>query len=119
MARVPVRVLESELALTEIHAPRDARLDHPLERAIDRRAADSPVLRPDRVDERVGADVAFLPHEDRDDDVPFRRAAASGRPVRLDEFVGRQHGEHAAVPVAGEAAWPILAARNVPENPRR
>jgi hypothetical protein len=31
--RMTIRVLEPELALAEVHPPRDARLDHPLQRA--------------------------------------------------------------------------------------
>ena len=40
VARMPVGVLEAEAAFAEIDLPRDARVDHPLQGAVDRRAAD-------------------------------------------------------------------------------
>ena len=55
--RVPVRVLEPEAALAEVDLARDARVDHPLQRAVDRGAADALVLAARDVEEIVGAEV--------------------------------------------------------------
>ena len=49
--RMPVRVLEPELALAEVHAPGDAGVHHPLQRAIDGGAADPRVLAADQIDQ--------------------------------------------------------------------
>ena len=87
-----VGVLEAEPAVAEVDAPRDAGVDHPLQRAIDRGAADPRVLAADQIDEIVGAEVPLLPEEDVDDEVALAGAAPAGRPVRLDELGGGLHG---------------------------
>ena len=86
--RMAVRVLEPEAALAEVHAARDAGVDHPLQRAVDRRAADPGVLRADQIDQLLGAEVAFLAQEHVDDEVALARAPAAGGPVLVDELGG-------------------------------
>jgi hypothetical protein len=67
-------MLEAEAALTEIDLARDAGVDHPLQGAVDRRAADALVLTPDQVDQIVGAQVPFLTEKNVEDEIPFARA---------------------------------------------
>ena len=89
MARVPVRVFVAEVALAEVDAARDSGVDHPLQRAVDGRAADPAVLRADQLDELVRAEVPFLLHEEVDDDVALARTAAAGGPMLLNELGSR------------------------------
>src|SRR6185295_3686516 len=51
MARVTVRVLEPEAPFSEINLARDARIHHPLQRAVDGRPADAMVLSPQEIDQ--------------------------------------------------------------------
>ena len=60
VARMAVRRLEARAPFAEIDLARDAGVHHPLQRAIDRRAADAGILAADEIEEIVGADVAFL-----------------------------------------------------------
>ena len=55
--RVPVRMLEAEPALAEVDLAGDARVDHPLQRAVDGGAADPLILAADEIDQIVGAEV--------------------------------------------------------------
>ena len=88
VARVPVRVFVTVAALAKIDAARDAGIDHPLQRAVDGGAADPAVFRADQLDQLVGAEVAFLLHEEVDDDIALARTAAAGGPMRLNELGG-------------------------------
>src|SRR5262245_28462857 len=74
---LPVRVLEAEPAFAEVHLARNARVDHPLQGAVDGRAADPVVLFADQVDEIVSAQMAFLAQEDVDDLLPLAGAFAA------------------------------------------
>src|SRR5262245_26997370 len=56
MTRLAIRMLEAEPALAEIDLARDAGVDHPLQCAVDGRAADAMVFLADQIDEIVGAD---------------------------------------------------------------
>ncbi len=49
------------------------------------------VFAPDDRHELVGAEVTALPQENIDNEVALARAAATGRPVRLDELGWGQH----------------------------
>jgi hypothetical protein len=69
MARVPVRVLEPESPLAEVHLAGDAGVRHPLQRAVDGGSADAVIFVPDEVDQIVGAQVPFLAQEHVDDEV--------------------------------------------------
>ena len=80
VTRVAVRMLEAEAAFAEIHLAGDARIDHPLERAIDRRAADALILAADDVHEVVGAEMSLLTEEYIEDQVALAGALASGWP---------------------------------------
>ena len=93
---MPVRVFEPEVALAEVDAARDAGVDHPLQRAVDGRAADPRVLRADQLDELVRAEVPFLLHEEVDDDVALARTAAAGGPMLLDELGGERESGHSS-----------------------
>ena len=75
--RVAVGVLEAEPALAEVHLPGDAGVHHPLQRAIDRRAADPRVLAADERDEIFRAEVPLLLEEDPHDEVALAGAAPS------------------------------------------
>src|SRR5687767_9535542 len=60
MTRLTVGVLEAEPPLAEVDLSRDARIDHPLERPVDRGAADALVFAANQIDEIVGAEMSFL-----------------------------------------------------------
>ena len=77
VARLPVGVLEPEPSLAEIDLARDARVDHPLQRAVDGRAADAMIVAANQIDEIVGAEVAFLPQEHVDDLFPLAGTLAA------------------------------------------
>ena len=77
--RLPVRVLEAEAAFAEIDLARNAGVDHPLQRAVDGRAADPLVFAADEIDEIVGAEMSFLAEEDVDDLFALAGALAAGR----------------------------------------
>ena len=84
MARVPVRVLEAEPAFAEVDLAGDARVHHPLQRAVDGRAADAAIFLADEIDEVVGAEVPFLAEEHVDDEVAFAGPFASSRAHAFD-----------------------------------
>ena len=88
VARMPVGVLEAEAAFAEVDLARDARIDHPLQRAVDSGAADPLIFAADQVDEIVGGEVAFLAQEDIDDEVALAGTLAPGRTQTLDERAG-------------------------------
>src|SRR5688572_5357321 len=67
MPRLAVRMLEPEAAFPEIDLARNSGVDHPLQRAVDGRPADSLIFAADDVDEIVGAEMAFVTKEDVDD----------------------------------------------------
>ena len=71
---------------TEVHLARDARVHHPLQRAIDGGPADPGVFSADQIDEFVGRDVPFLPEEDLNDEVALAGAPTTGRPPLFDKL---------------------------------
>jgi hypothetical protein len=93
MPRMPIRVLEAETAFAEIDLAGDPRVLHPLQRAVDRGAADLVVLAPDQIDEIVGAEVTFLAEKDVDDEVALARALATRRTNAVEIGGSRFHGE--------------------------
>jgi hypothetical protein len=72
-------VLEPEATLAEIDLARDAGIDHPLQGAVDGRAADSMIFAANEIDEVVGAEVTLLTEEDVDDLLPLARPLAADR----------------------------------------
>ena len=82
--RMPVRMLEAEAALAEIDLAGDAGVDHPLQRAVDGRAADPLILAPDQIDEIVGGEVSFLAQEHVDDEIALAGALAARGPQAVD-----------------------------------
>ena len=84
VARVAVRVLETEAAFAEIDLAGDPRVHHPLQRAIDRGAADAAIFFADEIDEVVRAEVPLLAEERVDDEVPFAGALAASRAHAFD-----------------------------------
>ena len=56
--------LEPRPAFAEVDLAGDAGADHPLERAVDGRAADPGILLPDQIEQIVGAEMPLLPQED-------------------------------------------------------
>ena len=98
VTRMAVRVLEAKTALAEIDLARDAGIDHPLQGAVDRGAADPLILAADEIDEVVGGEVAFLAQEDVDDEVALAGTLAPGRAQALDKSSGsRFHRRRIAV----------------------
>src|SRR4029450_12103179 len=85
VARMPVRVLEAEPALAKIDLARDARLFHPLQRAVDGGAADFLIFPLDQVVQIVGSQMSFLVEKDIDDEIALagrseeRRVGKEGR----------------------------------------
>ena len=111
MARLTVRVLETESPLAEVHLAGDAGVHHPLQRAVDRGPADAMVVAPDEIDQIVRAQVPFLAEEDVDNLLPLARALAPER------FKAREIGQglrHAGLgEMAGQESPPD------PQGPRR
>jgi hypothetical protein len=60
MPRVAVGRFEARAPFSEINLPREAAIDHPLERAIHRRTADTGMLAPDEIEKIVSAEMTFL-----------------------------------------------------------
>ena len=89
VARMAVRMLEAEAAFAEVHLAGDARLLHPLQRAIDGGAADAVVFALDQVDQIVGAQMSLLPEEHVDDQVALAGALGAGRPQPIEIRNGR------------------------------
>ena len=79
VARLPVGVLEPRAPLTEVDLAGDARVHHPLQRAVDGGAADATVVLADDVHQIVGAQVTFLAQEHVDDLLALARALAALR----------------------------------------
>jgi len=75
---MPVRGLEARSAFAEINFARDACVDHPLQRAVDRGAADAGFFAVDAVDELVRAEVAFLPEEHGQNPIALARTLSPG-----------------------------------------
>ena len=83
-------MLEAEPALAEIDLAGDARIHHPLQRAVDRGAADPLILALDQIDEIVGAEVSLLAEEHVDDQVALAGALGAGRPQPVEIGNGRR-----------------------------
>jgi hypothetical protein len=79
MTRLTVGVLEPEPPFAEVDLAGDARIDHPLKRAIDRGTTDPVIVPPDQIDEVVSTEMPFLPQEDVDNLLPLAGALAAGR----------------------------------------
>jgi hypothetical protein len=92
MPGMPVRMFEAEPTLAEVDLAGDPGINHPLERAIDRSPADPLILTADQIDEVLRREMALLPEEDVDDEVPFARPLAAGRAEAFDK--GRGRGFH-------------------------
>ena len=91
VARMPVRVFEPETPLAEIDLAGDARVHHPLQRAVDGGAADAMVFLAYHVDEIVGAEVPVLTEKHVDDLLPLAGALAASRLQSRDVRKGRGH----------------------------
>ena len=77
VAGMAVGRLEPRTAFAEVDLPGDAAGDHPLQRAIDRGAADARMLAADEIEEIVGAQVTFLFQEGPQNLFAFGRALAA------------------------------------------
>ena len=84
VARVPIRMLEPEAAFAEIDFAGDARVHHPLQRAVHRRAADASIFLADEIDEIVRAEVPLLAQERIDDEIALAGALAASRAHAFD-----------------------------------
>ena len=69
-----VRRFESRSPFAEIDLPGDAAIDHPLERSIDRGAANARMLTANEIEEVVRTQVTFLFQEGPQDLFAFGRA---------------------------------------------
>jgi len=69
--RMAVRRLVPRTSLAEIHLAGNAGTDHPLERPVDRRAADAGRFAVDDVHEIVGAEMTFLAQKDLENPIAF------------------------------------------------
>ena len=82
---VAVGRLETGTALTEIDFPRDACIDHPLQRSVHGRASNPRIFPSNQVAQLVGAQVPLLTQEDRQDPItlagPFTARGAQARNV--------------------------------------
>ena len=85
-------MLEAEPAFAEVHLAGDARLLHPLQRAIDRRAADPVILALDQVDQIVGTEVSLLLEEHVDDQIALAGPLGAGRAETIEIGDGRAGG---------------------------
>ena len=103
-----VRVLEAELALAEIHLARDARIHHPLQRAIDRGAADALIFATDQVDQIVGAQMAFLAEEGVDDQIALVRSACRPRDGAVRDLAEWRSSQSAQAPAGRHPACQTL-----------
>ena len=77
MPRMTIGRLEAGTPFAEIDFARDARRDHPLQRAVDRRAADSGFLTVDELEQLVRAQMSLLPQENVEDLVALGRSLAA------------------------------------------
>ena len=91
VARVPIRMLESEPAFTEIDLAGDARLLHPLERPIDRRPTDPLVVAVNQVVEIVGAEMPLVAEEHIQDELALAGPLAAGRAEGVEVGQGVSH----------------------------
>ncbi len=82
--RMPIGRLEARAAFAEVDLAGDAGADHPLQRAVDRRAADPRILAADEVAQIVRAEVPLLAQEDAEDAVALAGALAARRAQARD-----------------------------------
>jgi hypothetical protein len=71
--------LESRASLAEVDLVREAGGDHPLQCAVDGRAANPGIFLPNEIVQLVGGQMASMPQEDIQDTVALTRALSSGR----------------------------------------
>ena len=64
VSRMTIGGLEPRTTLAEVHLAGHACSDHPLQRPVDRRAADSRILAANELEELVGAQMTLLPQKD-------------------------------------------------------
>src|ERR1043165_911056 len=102
VTRLTVGVLEAETAFAEIDLARDAGVDHPLQGAVDSRAADAVIFAAYQVDEIVGAEVAFLAQEDVDDLFALARPFSASRLQAAEIRKITVHQSRHPAPVARE-----------------
>src|SRR5215471_3078454 len=82
--RMPVGGLEPGAAFTEIDLARDTGIDHPLQRPVDRRAADTRMLAAYKAEKIVGAEMTFLFEERPENLFALGRSFAARRAQARD-----------------------------------
>src|SRR5262249_38954978 len=82
MARMPVRRLVPRAPFAEVDFPRDAGVDHPLQRPVDRRTADPGRGAVDALEQILGADVPLLADEHLNDAIALGRTLTPSGPKR-------------------------------------
>src|SRR3954466_16110298 len=92
VARVAIGRLETRAAFAEVDLAGDAGADHPLQRAVDGRAADADRFAADEIEQIISADMPFLTQKDFQDAIAFGRALAAGRTKRGEVGEGTVHG---------------------------
>jgi hypothetical protein len=89
--RMAIGMFETKPTLTKVDLARDARIDHPLQRAIDGGAADAVIFAFDETDQIVSTEVPLLAEENVDDLVAFAGALGSSGPQPVDVRNGNRH----------------------------
>ena len=97
-----VRRLVARAAFAEIDLAGDPRFDHPLQRAIDGRPADSRRLTTHEIEQIVGAQVTFLLEENPEDLVALAGmlAARGAEPGQIESVALHEWSSHRRWPVA-------------------
>ena len=118
MPGMPVRRLVPRSAFAEIHLARDVGVDHPLERPVHGRAANSRFLPADDVEEIVGAEVTRLTQKYTEDAVALAGALTAGRTKA--GIIGKRTGhDRVGELVIGRVGEFQLAIRQVTNSPIR
>src|SRR5688572_9007059 len=79
-----VGMLKPEAAFAEIDLAGDSGIHHPLQSAIDSRAADAAIFLADELDEVIRAEVPLLAQEGIDDEVALAGALTASRAHAFD-----------------------------------
>ena len=96
---MPVGRLEARAALAEVDLAGDAGADHPLQRPVDRGAADPGIFVADEVAEIVRAQMAFLAQEDAENAIALAGALAAGRAQAGDSREGDRGSQSLSHPL--------------------
>ena len=88
-----IRRFVARTSFTKVDLAGDVGVHHPLQRPVNRGAADARLGAADKIEEVVGAEVPLLLQEQIEDALPLAGALASGRTQRGVVGEGTIHGE--------------------------